>query len=134
MGAAFVHLHPSGSAIERRLLPIPEYMFVFDAELYATSCTLQYATDPSPTGTPPGSKVVSLDIDNQAAISTASRPGCSYLSAAFAKPHPPCFFRGQQSNLKQGGTRSHTGITGNGLADAAAKLAAEGTPSDGFLR
>ena len=36
------------------------------------------------------------------------------------------------SSVQAGGTPSHTGITANELADAAAKLAAEGTPSDDF--
>ena len=36
-------------------------------------------------------------------------------------------------SVTQGGrVPSHTGITGDGLAHAAAKLAAGGTPSDGF--
>ena len=41
--AAFVHLHPTGSIIASHLLPQPSYMSVFDAELYAASCALQYA-------------------------------------------------------------------------------------------
>ena len=44
VGAAFVHLHPAtGSIIGPHLIPLPSYMSVFDAELYAASCALQYA-------------------------------------------------------------------------------------------
>ena len=43
VGAAFVHLYPSESIIKSHLLPLPGYMSVLDAELYAASCALQYA-------------------------------------------------------------------------------------------
>ena len=71
MGAAFVHLRASGSNIGSHLLPLPEYMSVFDAELYAASCALQYAAN-LPANLSPGSRVVSLSIDSQAALSTIS--------------------------------------------------------------
>ena len=61
-------------------------MPVFDAELYAASCALQYATT---------------------------------LSG---------------SSVQVGWTPGHSGITGNGLADAAIRLAAEVNPSDDFPR
>ena len=49
VGAAFVHLHPAtGSTIGFHLLPLPSYMSVFDAELYAASCALQYAANCMP--------------------------------------------------------------------------------------
>ena len=51
----------------------PWHMSVFDAELFAASCALQYAAALSP---PP--KVVSLGVDNQAALYAISRPGYSY--------------------------------------------------------
>ena len=56
-------------------------MSVFDSELYAASCALQYAagrcTPQSITGLP-HSRAVSLSIDSQAAMSSISRPGYSY--------------------------------------------------------
>ena len=125
-GAAFVHLHPSGSIIKSHLLPLPWYMSVFDAELYAASCALQYAASLDSHWY---SKVVSLSIDNQATISAISRPGYSYLA------HPLHDIRNATITLSHlgyitqvGWTPGHSGITGNDLADAAAKLAAEGTP------
>ena len=47
-------------------------MSVFDAELYAASCALQYVASP-----PPGLKAASLSIDNQAIANAISRPGYS---------------------------------------------------------
>ena len=103
-------------------------MSVFDAELYAASCALQYAATLNS-----HPKVVSLSIDNQATISAISRPGYSYLAhllhdirnATIALSHSGCI-------TQVGWTPGHSGITGNDLADAAAKLAAEGTPSVDF--
>ena len=40
VGAAIVHLHPPGAIIGSHLLPLPSYISVFDAELYAASCAL----------------------------------------------------------------------------------------------
>ena len=128
VGAAFVHLHPSGSIIKSHLLPLPWYMSVFDAELYAASCALQYAATLNS-----HSKVVSLSIDNQATISASSRLGYSYLAhllhdirnATIALSHSGCI-------TQVGWTPRHSSITGNDLADAAAKLVAEGTPSVDF--
>ena len=77
VGATFVHFHASGSIIGSHLLPLPEYISVFEAELYAASCVPQYAANLS---SDTGSKVVSLSIDNQATITTISRPGYSYLA------------------------------------------------------
>ena len=49
VGAAFVHIHPAtGSIIGSHLLPLPSYMSIFDAELYAASCALQYAANCMP--------------------------------------------------------------------------------------
>ena len=125
---AFIHLHASGSIIDSHLLPLPEYMSVFDAELYAASCALQYAANLSP-----DPKVVSLSIDSQAALSTISQPGYSY-SAPLLHDIRKATSSLHLSNtaVQVGWIPSHTGITGNELADAAAKLAAEGTPSDDF--
>lgn len=55
VGVAFVHLHPFGFIIKPHLLPLPWYMYVFGAELYAASCALQYAASLSygPTYAPP---------------------------------------------------------------------------------
>ena len=75
VGAAFVHLHASGSIIGSHILPLPGYISVFDVVLYASSCALQYAANLSPS-----SKIVSLSIDRQAAFTTISRPGYSYLA------------------------------------------------------
>ena len=126
VGAAFIHLHASGSIIGPHLLPLPEYMSIFDAELYAASCALQYAANLSS-----GPKVVSLSIDSQAALSTISRPGYSY-SAPLLHDIRKATSSLHLSNtaVQVGWTPSHTGISGNELADATAKLAAEGTPSD----
>jgi hypothetical protein len=77
--------------------------------------------------------MISLSIDNQATISTISRPGYSYLAPLLhdiRKATADLLLSG--SSVQVGWTPSHTGITGNELADAAAKLAAEGTPSDDF--
>ena len=106
------------------LLSLPWHMFVFDAELYVASCALQYAASLSP---PP--RVVSLAVDNQAAICAISRPGYSYQASPL---HDICKATSAllltRSTVQVGWIPSHTGITGNELADAAAaKLAAEGT-------
>ena len=77
--------------------------------------------------------MISLRIDNQATISTISRPGYSYLAPLLhdiRKATPNLLLSG--SSVQVGWTPSHTGITGNELADTAAKLAAKGTPSDDF--
>ena len=74
VGAAFVHLHASGSIIGSHLLPLPEYMSVFGAELCAANCALQYAANLS-ANLSSGPKVVSLSIDSQAALTTISQPG-----------------------------------------------------------
>ena len=128
MGAAFVHLHTSGSIIGSHLLPLPEYMSVFDAERYAASCALRYDAN-----IPPGSIVVSLSIDSQAALTTISRPGYFYLASLLhdiGKATSTLLL--SDTAVQVGWTPSHTGIVGNELADAAAQLAAEGTPSDDF--
>ena len=93
VGAAFIHFHPSGSIIKSHLLRLPWYMSVFDVELYAASCAVQYAATLNS-----HSKAVSLSIDNQAAISAISYPGYSYLahllhdihSAMIALSHSGC--------------------------------------------
>ena len=112
-------------------------MSVFDAELYAASCALQYAANcvPRHDAEPPShpQSMISLSIDNQASISTISRPGYSYLAPLLhniRKATANLLLLG--SSVQVGWTPSHTGITGNELADAATKLAAEGTPSDNF--
>ena len=74
--------------------------------------------------------MISFSIDNQATISTISRPGYSYLLHDIRKATANLLLSG--SSVQVGWTPSHTGITGNELADAAAKLAAEGTPPDDF--
>ena len=49
------------------------------------SCALQHAANLSYTP----AKVVSLSIDNQATVSTISRPGCSYLAPSFTTSVTP---------------------------------------------
>ena len=67
-------------------------------------------------------------VDNQATIYSISRPGYSYQAPLLRKickatsTLPP-----SGSAVQIGWAPSHTGIMGNGLADAAAKLAAEAT-------
>ena len=101
-------------------------MSVFDAELYAASCALQYAAPLSP---PP--KVVGLGVDNQAIMCAISRPGYSYQASLLRD-----ICRATYTLLHSGSavqvrwTASHSGISGGELADSAAKLAAEGPPSD----
>ena len=88
VGAAFIHFRPpapttgirphpnllsASSIASSHLLSLPWHMSVFDAELFAASCALQYAAALSP---PP--KVFSLGVDNQAALYATSRPGYSY--------------------------------------------------------
>ena len=121
--------YPPNSITRSHLLSLPWHMSVFDAELYATSCALQYAASLSP---PP--KVVSLSVDNQAIIYSISRPGYSYqapLLRDICKATSTMLASG--SAVQIGWTPSHTGIMCNELADAAAKLAAEGNPPDGLL-
>ena len=143
VGAAFVHLHPPDSTTRSHLLPpdsayppiigshllsLTWHISIFDAELYAASCALQYAASLSP---PP--KVVSLSVDNQATIHAISRPGYSYqapLLHDICKATSTLLLSG--SAVQVGWTPSHIGIIGNELADAAAKLAAEGNPPDGL--
>ena len=139
MGAAFVHLHASGSIIGSHLLPLPEYISILDAELHAASCALQYAARLSanlsanlPTNLPPGSKVVGLSIDSQAALATVSRPGYSYLVPLHGIRKATSTILLSDTAVQVGWTPSHTGIAGNELADAAAKPAADSTPSDDF--
>ena len=101
-------------------------MSVFDAELYAASCALKYAASLSP---PP--RVVSLAVDNQATLCDISRPGYAYQASLLrdiCKATSTLLHSG--SAVQVGWTPSHTGISGNELADAAAKLAAEGFPLD----
>ena len=107
-----------------RLLSLPWHMSVFDAELYAASCALQYAASLSP---PP--RVVSLAVDNQAILCATSRPGYSYQASLPRDIHKATStLLRSGSTVQVGWTPSHTGITGYELADAAAKLATEGTP------
>ena len=126
VGAAFVHLHPTtGSIIGSHLLPLPSYMSVFDAELYAASCALQYAANcvPRHDTEPPShpQSMISLSIDNQATISTISRPGYSYLAPLLhdiRKATANLHLSG--SSVQVGWTPSHTGITGDDLGLAGA--------------
>ena len=105
-------------------------MSVFDAELYAVSCALQYAANLS-ANLSSGSKVVSLSIDNQAALTTISRLGYSYLAPLLHDIRKATStLHLSDTAVQVGWTPSHTGISGNELADATTKLAAEGTPSD----
>ena len=128
MGAAFIHLHPPSSIIGSHLLPLPRHMSVFNVELYAASCALQYAASLSP---PP--KVISFSVDNQATVNAVPRPGYSYQATLLNDISKATSTRLPSGSVVQvGWTLSHAGITGNELADAAAKLAAEGTPSDNF--
>ena len=79
----------------------------------------------------PPPKVVSLCVDNQATIHSISRPGYSYqvpLLHDICKAISTLLLSG--STVQIGWTPSHIGIMGNELADAAAKLAAEGNPPD----
>ena len=99
-------------------------MSVSNAELYAASCALRYAASLSP---PP--RVISLAVDNQAIMRTISRTGYSYqapLLHDIRKAASTLLLSG--STVQIGWAPGRAGITGNGLADAAAKLAAEGTP------
>ena len=103
-------------------------MSIFDAELYAASCALQYAASLSP---PP--EVVNLSVNSQATLNAISRPGYTYKAPLLRDIHTATstlLLLG--STVQEGWTPSHIGITGNELADAAAKLAAEGTPSNDF--
>ena len=110
VGAAFVRLHPStGSIIGSHLLPLPSYMSVFDAELYAASYVLQYAASCVPrhsAESPPRPQTtgritaISLSIDNQATISTISRPAtrtCPPSSTTSARQPPNYSSRAHQS-------------------------------------
>ena len=136
VGAAFVHLRPAtGSIIGSHLLTLPSYMSIFDAEVYAASCALLYSGSCMPRHdaepTPPHPQT--MIVYNQATISTISRPGYSYLALLLhdiRKATADLHLSG--SSVQGGWTPSLTGITGNELADASAKLAAEGTPSDDF--
>ena len=97
-------------------LTLPWYMSVFDAELYAASCAPQHRKSP------PSLQSCQPEHDNQATISTISRPGHSHLassSAASAKQQPA------YAAIQVGWTPGHSVITGTDLADATAKLAAE---------
>ena len=107
--------------------PLPGYMSVFDAELYVASCGLLYAANLSP-----GSRVVNPTTDNQAAITIISRPGYSYLAPLHDIRKAASTLLLSDTAVQVGWIPSHTGIASNELADAAAKLAAEGTPSDDF--
>ena len=116
-------------------------MSVFGAELYAASCALQYAASlckAPPDLAPdlaPHSKVVSLSIDNQATISTVPHPDYPYLApllrdirnATITLVFP---FRFCGPNKMDTWAPRHR--RQNDLADAATKLAAEGTPSANF--
>ena len=116
----------ASSITSSHLLSLPWYMSVFDAELFAASCTLQYAATLSP---PP--KVVSLGVDNQAASCAISRPGYSYRASLLRDIHRATSTLLLSGSAAQAGwIPSHTGIPGNELADAAAKLASEGAPSE----
>ena len=120
------HPYSSTSITGSHLLSLPWHMSVFDAELYAASCALQYAASLSP---PP--RVVSLAVDSQAVLCTIARPGYSYQASLLrdiCKATSTLLLSG--SAVQVGWTPSHTGITSNELANAAAKLAAEGNPPD----
>ena len=98
-------------------------MSVFDTELYAASCALQYAASLSPSP-----KAVSLAVDNQKIMYTISRPGYSYqapLLRDICKATSILLLSGSTVQIRW--IPSYIGIAGNELADAAAKLAAEGT-------
>ena len=105
VGAAFVHLHTAtGSIIGFHVLPLPSYMSIFDAELYAASCALQYTANCMPP-----IATISLSIDNQATISTISRPGYSYLAPLLhdiRKATADILLSG--SSIQVGWTPSHT--------------------------
>ena len=119
------HPYRPNSIAGPHLLSLPWHMSVFDAELYAASCALQYAASLSP---PP--KAVTLAADNQAIMMyTISRPGYSYQAPLFrdiCKATSTLLLPG--STVQIGWIPSHIDITGNEFADATAKLAAEGTP------
>ena len=77
----------------------------------------------------PPLKAVSLTADNQAIMYTISRPGYSYqalLLHDICKATFTLLLSG--STVQIGWTPSRIGITGNELADATAKLAAEASP------
>ena len=81
----------------------------------------------------PPPKVVSLGVDNQATLCTITRPGYSYQASLLrdiCKATSTLTLSG--SAVQIGWIPNHAGITGNELADAAAKLAAEGNPPDGL--
>ena len=73
-------------------------------------------------------KAVSLGVDNEAIVCAISRQGYPYQVSLLRKATSTLLC--SRSAVQVGWTPNHTSITSNGLADAAAKLAAEGTPSD----
>ena len=81
----------------------------------------------------PPPRAVSLAVDNQAVLCTIARPDYSCQASLLrdiCKATSTLLLSG--SAVQVGWTPSHTGITGNELAHAAAKLAAEGNPPDGL--
>ena len=81
---------------------------------------------------PPHSRVVSLSIDNRAAISTISRPGYPHLPLLLREIRNATIALSRSGSVAQaqvGWTPGPLGIAGNDLVDAAAKLAAEGSLS-----
>ena len=74
-----------------------------------------------------------VSIDNQAAITTISRPCYSHLAPLLHDIHKATStLLLLDTAVQVGWTPSHSGIARNELAGAAAKLADEGTPSNDF--
>ena len=130
VGTAFIHLHPPdsitgshpyspNSTTGSRLLSLPWHMPVL--QLYATSYAAA-SLSPSP-------KAVSPSVDNQAIIYPTSCPGYSFQAPLPPQATPTLLFSSLAVQI--GLAPSNTDIIGNGLADAAAKLAAEGNPPAG---
>ena len=91
---------------------------------YAANCAPQHTAN-----LPPHSRVVSLSIDNQAIISTICRPGYSRLAPLLHDIHKATTtLLFSCAAVQVGWTTGHSGITGNDLADAAAKLLPKAPP------
>lgn len=99
-------------------------MAVFDEELYAVSCALQYDASLSP---PP--KVVGLSIDSLGVKSAISRPGYPYQAPLLHDiHHDTSSLHLSCSAVLASWTPNDTGIIGNALAGAAAELAVDEPP------